>query len=254
MQGDVPTTGPSPTARRRRRPGLHDQRRPRRRRDRARRPCRQRRAALVHDDRQRQPRLRAGQRPGRLRERSGATAPASTPGAVPGARDAAARASTSAARSPRAARPPRAWRRARSRSRTRPLAVSPATPRATRGVLFWPVSCFLLAWACLRGPEGEMPMKKLAALPAALLLALAALPAAADHPGSATTADIQRVQADLYNLEEAVRNLPTTPCPLQRVQGPRRGDPRERHLPARADPAAPARRAAARGPGPPSRT
>jgi hypothetical protein len=53
-------------------------------------------------------------------------------------------------------------------------------------------------------------MKKLTALPAALLMALAALPAAADHPGSATTADIQRVQADLYNLEEAVRNLPTT--------------------------------------------
>lgn len=53
-------------------------------------------------------------------------------------------------------------------------------------------------------------MKKLAALPAALLIALAALPAAADHPGSATTQDIQRVQADLYNLEEAVRNLPTT--------------------------------------------
>jgi len=53
-------------------------------------------------------------------------------------------------------------------------------------------------------------MKKLAALPAALIMALAALPAAADHPGSATTADIQRVQADLYNLEEAVRNLPTT--------------------------------------------
>lgn len=53
-------------------------------------------------------------------------------------------------------------------------------------------------------------MKKLAALPAALLIALAALPAAADHPGSATTQDIQRVQADLYNLEEAIRNLPTT--------------------------------------------
>lgn len=53
-------------------------------------------------------------------------------------------------------------------------------------------------------------MKKLAALPAALLIALVALPAAADHPGSATTQDIQRVQADLYNLEEAVRNLPTT--------------------------------------------
>ncbi len=53
-------------------------------------------------------------------------------------------------------------------------------------------------------------MKKLAALPAALLIALVALPAAADHPGSATTADIQRVQADLYNLEEAVRNLPAT--------------------------------------------
>jgi hypothetical protein len=55
-----------------------------------------------------------------------------------------------------------------------------------------------------------MPMKKLAALPAALLLALAALPAAADHPGSATIADIRRVETDLYNLEEAVRNFPTT--------------------------------------------
>lgn len=53
-------------------------------------------------------------------------------------------------------------------------------------------------------------MKKLAALPAALLIAMTALPAAADDPGSATTRDIQRVQADLYNLEEAVRNLPTT--------------------------------------------
>ncbi len=53
-------------------------------------------------------------------------------------------------------------------------------------------------------------MMKLMTLPAALLLALAALPAAADHPGSATTADVRRVQADLNNLEEAVRNLPTT--------------------------------------------
>ena len=50
---------------------------------------------------------------------------------------------------------------------------------------------------------------KLAALPAALLFAMA-LPAAADHSGSATTRDIQRVQADLNNLEEAVRNLPTS--------------------------------------------
>lgn len=50
-------------------------------------------------------------------------------------------------------------------------------------------------------------MKMLAALPAAVLLAMA-VPAAADHPGSATARDIQRVQADLNNLEEAVRNLP----------------------------------------------
>ena len=50
-------------------------------------------------------------------------------------------------------------------------------------------------------------MMKLAALPALLLAVCVAAPAAADHPGSATTADIQRVQADLYNLEEAVRNL-----------------------------------------------
>jgi hypothetical protein len=52
-------------------------------------------------------------------------------------------------------------------------------------------------------------MKMLAALPAALLMAMA-LPAAADHPGSATTRDIQRVQADLNNLEAAVRDLPTS--------------------------------------------
>jgi hypothetical protein len=51
-------------------------------------------------------------------------------------------------------------------------------------------------------------MKKLALPVVALLLAMA-LPAAADHPGSATTRDIQRVQADLNNLEEAVRNLPS---------------------------------------------
>ncbi len=44
-------------------------------------------------------------------------------------------------------------------------------------------------------------MKKLTALPAALVLALSALPAAADHPGSATTR---------YNLEEAIRNVPTS--------------------------------------------
>ena len=53
-------------------------------------------------------------------------------------------------------------------------------------------------------------MKKLTALPAALLLALSALPAAADHPGSATTRDIQGVHDELYNLEEAIRNVPTT--------------------------------------------
>jgi hypothetical protein len=50
-------------------------------------------------------------------------------------------------------------------------------------------------------------MNKLAALPAILLLASTAVPALADHPGSATSQDIQRVQADLYNLEEAVRNV-----------------------------------------------
>ena len=53
-------------------------------------------------------------------------------------------------------------------------------------------------------------MKTLTALPAVLALALAALPAAADHPGSATTRDIQGVQDELNNLEEAVRSLPTT--------------------------------------------
>jgi hypothetical protein len=53
-------------------------------------------------------------------------------------------------------------------------------------------------------------MMRLTTLPAALALALCALPAAADHPGSATTADLQRVQDELYNLEEAMRALPAT--------------------------------------------
>jgi len=52
-------------------------------------------------------------------------------------------------------------------------------------------------------------MKKLA-LPVVALMIAMAVPAAADHPGSATTRDIQRVQADLNNLEEAIRNLPTS--------------------------------------------
>jgi hypothetical protein len=51
-------------------------------------------------------------------------------------------------------------------------------------------------------------MKTLTALPIALALALGALPAAADHPGSATMQDLRRVQDELNNLEEAIRNLP----------------------------------------------
>lgn len=51
-------------------------------------------------------------------------------------------------------------------------------------------------------------MKKLTAACAALALALTALPAAADHPGAATTSDMQRLQDDLYNLDEALAGLP----------------------------------------------
>jgi hypothetical protein len=53
-------------------------------------------------------------------------------------------------------------------------------------------------------------MNKLISLPAALLVALTALPAAADHPGSATTQDLRRVQDELNNLEAAVRDLPAS--------------------------------------------
>jgi hypothetical protein len=53
-------------------------------------------------------------------------------------------------------------------------------------------------------------MKNIIALPAALALALLALPAAADHPGSATTRDLRAVQDELSNLEVAVRDIPTT--------------------------------------------
>ena len=52
-------------------------------------------------------------------------------------------------------------------------------------------------------------MRTLTFLPAALALALA-VPAAADHPGSATTADVRRVQNELANLEEALRNVPAS--------------------------------------------
>ena len=50
---------------------------------------------------------------------------------------------------------------------------------------------------------------KITFLPAALALALA-VPAGADHPGSATTADVRRVQNELANLEEALRNVPAS--------------------------------------------
>lgn len=53
-------------------------------------------------------------------------------------------------------------------------------------------------------------MNKLTTLTAAAALALISLPAAAEHPGSATTADIRRVQNELANLEEALRNVPAT--------------------------------------------
>ncbi len=51
-------------------------------------------------------------------------------------------------------------------------------------------------------------MKKLAHLPLCLALALAAGPAAADHPGSATTRDLQRVQDELVTLEDTLRDMP----------------------------------------------
>ena len=51
-------------------------------------------------------------------------------------------------------------------------------------------------------------MKKLTACRPRWLLALAALPRPPTIPGSATTADIQGVQDELYNLEEAVRTSP----------------------------------------------
>src|SRR5688572_10153229 len=53
-------------------------------------------------------------------------------------------------------------------------------------------------------------MKKLTAACAALALALTAVPVAADHPGGATTSDMQRLQDDLYNLDEALAAIPAS--------------------------------------------
>jgi hypothetical protein len=55
-------------------------------------------------------------------------------------------------------------------------------------------------------------MRRLALLSLGLLLVLAALPVAADHPGSATATDLRRLQDDLDSLDDAMDMLrPTHP-------------------------------------------
>jgi hypothetical protein len=51
-------------------------------------------------------------------------------------------------------------------------------------------------------------MKKLAFLATCLTLLVAATPARAAHPGSATPADLQRLQIDLDNLDDVLGSLP----------------------------------------------
>lgn len=51
-------------------------------------------------------------------------------------------------------------------------------------------------------------MRKLASLPLCLALVLSAGTALADHPGSATTRDLQRVQDELVTLEDTLRDVP----------------------------------------------
>ena len=51
-------------------------------------------------------------------------------------------------------------------------------------------------------------MKNLTFLAASLMLLMAAAPARASHPGSATPADLQRLQVDLDNLDDVLATLP----------------------------------------------
>jgi hypothetical protein len=51
-------------------------------------------------------------------------------------------------------------------------------------------------------------MKKLTFLAASLLLLMGVAPARASHPGSATPADLQRLQVDLDNLDDVLATLP----------------------------------------------
>ena len=65
-------------------------------------------------------------------------------------------------------------------------------------------------------------MRRLVPVPfysALILAALFALPAAADHPGSATSADLQRLQDDLVSLDHALEMLETTHPRYRELQG-----------------------------------
>src|SRR5437870_1162433 len=83
------------------------------------------------------------------------------------------------------------------------------------------MACFLLIpdakFVCRAGGRtrrgngigGRKPMKKLTLLAASLALLMAAAPARASHPGSATPADLQRLQVDLENLDDVLTSLPS---------------------------------------------
>jgi hypothetical protein len=51
-------------------------------------------------------------------------------------------------------------------------------------------------------------MRKLVSLTLCLALVLTALPVLADHPGSATSRDVQRLQDELVTLEDTLRDVP----------------------------------------------
>jgi hypothetical protein len=65
----------------------------------------------------------------------------------------------------------------------------------------------------------EDEMRRFAPFLFCAVLVLAALPAAADHPGSATSADLQRLQDDLVSLDHALEMLETAHPRYRELQG-----------------------------------
>lgn len=95
------------------------------------------------------------------------------------------------------------------------------------GVLLAPVKCGATRLAL--GTRGERKLMRKAPVFSAIALVgvLAAMPAAADHPESATYRDIQDLQYDLENLDDSLRDLNSS-ASRQRAFGQRAEQIRER--------------------------